>query len=77
MVEQTLSEKVDGLERQLKANTALTIQVAADTSELIDFFKSAKAALKFLVIFGKVLKWCAAVITSVGVIWAAIKLSGK
>lgn len=69
-----LQEKVEGIEDGLKANTELTKTLVKDTAEIIEFFNTAKAALTFLIVLGKILKWIAGTAAAAGLIWGAFKI---
>ena len=73
---QDLQEKVSDMEDQLTANTRLTMKVAQDTQEIIEIFNGVKAAVKFLSILGRLLKWVAGIAGAAGVLWGIIKYGG-
>lgn len=51
------SERMDAMQAEIKANTALTLALKTDTSELLEILNAGKGGLKVLGWIGTVVKW--------------------
>lgn len=70
---ETLEQRVGKLELAVEENTKITQKVSGDTEELIEFFRGAKTAIKFFVIFGtiirKIIIWTGGIVAAIGSLW--------
>ena len=64
-------ESIRKMEESLAANTATTAEIKADTSEMVDMFRSAKGAFKVLNWLGNLAKPVGALIAMCVAIWTA------
>lgn len=60
----------------LEQNTQLTGQVASDTKELIDIFRTVKTGTKLIIFVFGVLKWLGGIVVAALGVWYAIKHHG-
>lgn len=75
-----LRDRVGKLEIGLAENTAATKRIEAasvkneaDTSEMLDMFRSAKGGFKVLGVLGSMIKWAAAVAASIAALYFTFK----
>lgn len=74
------ADRMDKIEVDLKANTATTERVEANTREMLEFFNSVKGAFRTLDMLGKLARPLAYLLMLVGAItafWLTLKNGGK
>jgi hypothetical protein len=67
---QDFDARLNALEKNLGANTALTAKLSADMETFLTIFGTLEAGFKVLGAIGRLAKWFAPIITIAAAVWA-------
>jgi hypothetical protein len=63
----------DKMRLQISENTEMTKKIEENTSEIIEFFKTAKGGIRFATVLGNTLKWVAGIATVIITLYVAVR----
>lgn len=70
----SVTERMDGFDRRLAENTALTAAVKTNTDDIVAFFEAGRGFFQVVRVVGTVAKWVTTVSAAIVVFWFVFKM---